>query len=172
MKWILLVLAVAAVVVGGVALIGLSLPEAHVVSRSAVVSAPPDTVWSLITNVADYPKWRKDVARVEQIAGVPHLQWREFTSHDKLTYEATTIEPTSHFVSQIMDKGIGFGGSWDYTIVPEGKGSKITITESGRVYNPLFRFVSEYVIGQTATLDKYLTALAARTGDTYKPGAA
>ena len=172
MKWVLLVLAVATAVVGVVAVIGLSLPESHIVSRSAVLSAPPDTVWGLITNVREYPKWRKDVARVEQIAGVPHLKWREFTPHEKLTYEATTIQPTSHFVSQIVDKGIAFGGSWDYSIVPEGKGSKITITESGQVYNPLFRFVSEYVIGPTATLDKYLTALSARTGDSYIPGAA
>jgi Polyketide cyclase / dehydrase and lipid transport. len=172
MKWVLLVLAVAVVVVGGVAAIGLTLPEAHVVSRSAILSAPPDTVWGLVTNVSDYPKWRKDVQRVEQIAGVPRLTWREFSSHDKMTYEVIKMEPKSHFVSQIADKGLGFGGSWDYTIEPDGKGSKITITESGQVYNPLFRFVSEYVIGQTATLDKYLTALSARTGDSYKPGAA
>jgi hypothetical protein len=172
MKWVLLVLSIAVVVVGGVAVIGLTLPEEHVISRSAVLSAPPDTVWGLVTNVADYPKWRKDVQRVEQVAGVPNLTWREFSAHNKLTYEATRMEPTSHFVSQIVDKGLSFGGSWDYSIVPEGKGSKITITEEGRVYNPLFRFVSEYIIGQTATLDKYLTALSARTGSTYKPGAA
>jgi hypothetical protein len=172
MKWILLVVSIAVVVVGGVAGIGLTLPEAHVVSRSAKLSVPPDTVWGLITNVADYPKWRKDVQRVEQVAGVPHLTWREITSHDKLTYEAVKVEPRTHFVSQIVDEGIGFAGSWDYTIVPDGKGSMITITENGQVFNPLFRFVSQYVMGQTATLDKYLTALTARTGDSYKPGAA
>ena len=69
----------------------------------------------------------------------------------------------------IADKGIPFGGSWDYRIAPDGTGSRITITENGQVYNPIFRFVSRYVLGHTATLDKYLTALAARVGDTYVP---
>jgi uncharacterized protein YndB with AHSA1/START domain len=171
-KWVLLVLAVAGAVVGAVAVIGFTLPESHVISRSAELSVPPDTVWSIITNIAEYPKWRKDVERVEQISGTPHLSWREFSGHDKMTYEATTVEPTSHFVSRIADKGLGFGGSWDYSIEPHGKGSKITITEEGKIFNPIFRFVSEYVIGQTATLDKYLTALTTRTGDKYTPGAA
>jgi hypothetical protein len=72
-------------------------------------------------------------------------------------------------VTVIADKGIPFGGSWDYRIIPEGAGSRITITENGEVYNPIFRFVSRYVIGHTATLDKYLSALATKVGDTYLP---
>ena len=58
-----------------------------------------------------------------------------------------------------------FGGSWDYLIEPDGTGSKLTVTENGEVYNPIFRFVSRYVMGHTATMDKYLAALAAKTGD-------
>lgn len=172
MKWLFLFLSVLIVVFGGVALIGFTLPENHIVSRTARLSAPPDTVWSLVTSVTEYPKWRKDIQRVEQIAGVPRLTWREISGSDRMTYEATVIEPKSHFVSHIADTGVSFAGSWDYSIEPDGTGTKITITENGEVYNPIFRFVSAYVMGQTATLDKYLTALALRTGDAYKPGAA
>jgi len=70
-------------------------------------------------------------------------------------------------VAHIADKGLPFGGSWDYRIEPVGAGSRITITENGEVYNPIFRFVSKYFMGHTATIDKYLTALAKRTGDQY-----
>lgn len=69
----------------------------------------------------------------------------------KLSFEATTSEPPSHLVTLITDKGIPFGGSWDYRIVPDGAGSRITITENGEVYNPTFRFMSKYVMGHTAT---------------------
>ena len=69
----------------------------------------------------------------------------------------------------IADKDIPFGGTWDYRIEQDGTGSRITITENGEVYNPIFRFVSRFVLGHTATLDKYLTALASKVGDTYVP---
>lgn len=52
-------------------------------------------------------------------------------------------------------------------IVPDGSGSRLTITENGEIYNPVFRFVSRYVIGQTSTIDKYLTDLAPRLGESY-----
>jgi uncharacterized protein YndB with AHSA1/START domain len=172
MKWVLLVVVVLCTVVGCVFAIGATLPQNHVVSRSLKISAPPDTVWGIITNVADFPKWRNDVKSVEQVKGTTLFTWREITAHGKLTFEATKFERPQHLVAHIADKDQGFGGNWDYQIEPDGNGSKITITEFGEVYNPLFRFMSAYVIGHTATLDKYLTSLAARTGDTYTPGAA
>jgi carbon monoxide dehydrogenase subunit G len=172
MKWLLLIVAVVVVIVGGVAAIGATLPQNHVVSRSARLSVPPDTVWSIITNVADFPKWREDVKSVETVQGAAVFTWRENMSHGKLTFEATTFDAPTHLVAHIVGKSEGFGGNWDYQIQPAGAGSKITITENGEVYNPLFRFMSAYVMGHTATLDKYLTSLAARTGDTYTPGAA
>ena len=172
LRWFLIVVAIAVVVIGSVIVIGATLPEKHIVSRSAHISAPPDTVWSTITNVAQYPSWRKDVKRVEEMQVGSRRSWREFYSHDKLTFEVTKSEAPKHFVSTIVDEGQGFGGSWDYQIVPDGDGSKITITEFGEVSNPFFRFMSQYVLGHTATLDKYLSALTAKTGDTYTPGAA
>ena len=38
------------------------------------------------------------------------------------------------------------------------------ITEDGEVYNPVFRFMSRFIIGHAATLDQYLTALGKRLG--------
>jgi hypothetical protein len=40
----------------------------------------------------------------------------------------------------------------------------VRITENGEVYNPLFRFVSRYVIGHNRTIDAYLRALGQATG--------
>jgi hypothetical protein len=98
-----------------------------------------------------------------------NIAWREVSKGDGISYEGTTSEEPTHFVAQITDKGIPFGGSWDYRIQPEGTGSRITITENGEVYNPFFRFVSRYVMGHTATIDRYLTNLSAKTGDKYAP---
>ena len=85
-----------------------------------------------------------------------------------MTFEAETAEQPRHQVTRIADKGLPFGGSWDYLIVPDGSGSRITITEHGEIYNPIFRVVSR-AMGYTSTLDAYLESLAAKLGDKYTP---
>jgi hypothetical protein len=172
MKWLLIVVGILAGVVVIVTAAGMSLPQNHVATRSTHLSVPPDKVWSIVTDAPAYPSWRPDVASVEMLSGPDggKISWREVSPKgNKLAFEATTVEAPSHFVTVIADKDIPFGGSWDYRIVPDGTGSRITITENGEVYNPIFRFVSRFVLGHTATLDKYLTALASKVGDTYAP---
>lgn len=44
-------------------------------------------------------------------------------------------------------------------------GTRITITEDGKVYNPIFRFV----MGHHGTMDDYLTAVGAHFGETVAP---
>jgi len=164
MRWLLAIIAVLVVLVGAVALVGMTLPQNHTASRSVHVNAPPDSLWQIITSVEQYPLWRKEVDSVQRVEGA-QLAWREVSGRDRVSYEAEAMEKPSHFVSRITDKGLPFGGSWDYRIERDGTGSKVTITENGEVYNPIFRFVSRYVMGHTATLDKYLAALAAKTGE-------
>ena len=168
MKWLLIVVGVLVLIVAIAAIAGAMLPQNHVASRTAQLSLSPEKVWPIVTGVSDYPAWRSDVDSVERLSA-PNLQWREVSGSDRITYQATTLDAPSHFVTRIADKGLPFGGTWDYRIEPSGAGSRITITENGEVYNPIFRFVSKYFMGHTATIDKYLAALARRTGDTYAP---
>lgn len=169
MKWLLIVVLVLAAIVLGVTAVGMALPQNHVAQRSAHFSASPEKVWAVIADTPAYPTWRSDVSSVQMLtAAGGRVAWREISAKgNKLSFEATTSEPPSHLVTLITDKGIPFGGSWDYQIVPDGNGSRVTITEHGEVYNPIFRFVSRYVIGHAATLDTYLRNLAAKLGETY-----
>lgn len=169
MKWLLIVVAVLAAIVLGVAAVGMALPQNHVAQRSAHFSASPEKIWAVIADAASYPTWRSDVSSVQMLSAEGgKVAWREVSAKgNKLSFEATTSEPPSHLVTLITDKGIPFGGNWDYRIVPDGTGSRITITEHGEVYNPIFRFVSRYVMGHTATLDAYFKGLAAKLGEPY-----
>jgi len=169
MKWVLIIVGLLAVLVAVVLLIGTTLPQNHTASRSAHLNAPSDSVWALVTDVEQYPSWRREVDSVAVIQSPDgKLTWREFSGGDKITFEAMTMERPSRFVARIADKGLPFGGSWDYRVEPDGSGSRITITENGEVYSPVFRFISRYVMGHTATLDKYLKSLAAKLGDSYE----
>lgn len=60
---------------------------------------------------------------------------------------------------RIADPNLPFGGTWTYDLVPGDQACSLTVTEDGEVYNPLFRFVSRFIIGHTATIDSYLKAL-------------
>ena len=48
-------------------------------------------------------------------------------------------------------------------------GSVVTITERGSVYNPVFRFVSRFILGHTATMETYLRSLGHRFGGDVTP---
>jgi uncharacterized protein YndB with AHSA1/START domain len=170
MKWIAIIIGVLVVLGLAVYAFGATLPVEHTASRSATLSSPPDAIWAVISDPGRFPSWRKDVDSVEvlpQRNGRP--AWREISGGQRMTFEVTESETPSRLVTTIADKGLPFGGSWEYVIAPAASGSRITITEHGEVYNPVFRFVSRYVMGHTKTLDSYLTALAAKLGDKYTP---
>ena len=81
-----------------------------------------------------------------------------------ITYERVESVPPRRMVTRI-DPGLPFGGTWTYHLVPEAEGTALTITEDGEVYNPVFRFVSRFVMGHTATIDTYLKYLKIKLGE-------
>jgi hypothetical protein len=81
----------------------------------------------------------------------------------------TELQPPQRMVTQIADKNLPFGGSWTYLLTSTADGCKLTITEHGEVYNPVFRVVSRFVIGQTRTIDSYLKNVAHRFGENQLP---
>ena len=104
-----------------------------------------------------------------------HLAWREVTSAGAVNYEADTVRPpapgqSGQFVTRITDTHLPYGGGWTIDVAPEHDGTLVTITERGEVYNPLFRFVSRFVLGHTASIDGYLRALGRHFGETLAPG--
>lgn len=169
-KWLGIIVGVLVVLVAAVFIGGSMMPQNHTASRTARLSQPPESVWTAITDIPAFPRWRSDVAVAEQLPSRDgKIVWKETSrSRNALTYEVETAEPPRHLVTRITDKGLPFGGSWDYAIVPDGTGSRITITENGEIYNPIFRVVAR-AMGYTSTIDAYLESLAAKLGGEYTP---
>jgi uncharacterized protein YndB with AHSA1/START domain len=164
MKWILIGALLLAGVLIVVVVIGALLPKQHVASRSVALNAPPETVWGLISGP---PTWRPDVKSYEELPSRNgHRVWRETDKHGQtITYEAIETSAPRHLVTKIADPKLPFGGTWTYEINQNGTGSSLTITENGEVYNPVFRFVSRFVMGHTAGIDAYLKALQAKVAE-------
>lgn len=152
---------VAAVIVA-VIVIGLLLPKRHVVTRSASYRATPEQLFRLISGEQ---KWRADVLRCEISAETDgRVLQRETTRNgETVTYELTErVEPTS-IQRRIVTKNLPYSGTWIFSLRAEGESTVVQITEDGEVYNPVFRFVSRFVIGQTRTIDTYLQNLGKAT---------
>lgn len=159
LKWIGLVVLILGGVVVVMALAGASLPVKHLATRSASFNATPQQVWDVI---AGPPTWRPEVSGYEELpAQDGHREWTEYgKAGSKMTYEVLESHPPQKLVTRIADPHLPFGGTWTYEITPGADGtSTLTITENGEVYNPIFRFISRYVMGYTATMDRYLGAL-------------
>lgn len=158
---ILLIVVIAAIALA----VGYSLPEKHVARGVAIIPAPPDSVWKTITDVQNYPSWRSDVKKVEVLRSPNgHVAWREGSGGDVIPMEMVESTPPSRLVVRIASDSLPFGGAWTYELAPSGTGTRVQITENGIVYNPLFRFVSRYLMGHTKTIDDYLLALGKRYG--------
>ena len=143
MKWILRIAIALAAVIGIVALVGYLLPVGHVASRSAEFAKPPGVVFALVSDLKGYASWwpENDV-NVVIIENVPPVRL------------ATRIVGES-----------AFGGTWTMEIVPNGTGSRLTITERGEVYNPIFRALAKFVFGHTSTMDSFLAAAEKKLGN-------
>ena len=156
MKWLLcggLVIVIIPVIVVA---IGAMLPKGHVASSKVLVQASPADVFALINGPST---WRG--VKYELLTESP-LKWRETdSSGDAITYERVETSAPNRIVNRIADPKLPFGGSWTYEIAPAANATELTITENGEVYNPLFRFVSRFIMGHAATIMKYQRDLIA-----------
>jgi hypothetical protein len=167
MRWVLGIAGLLVALVLIVCIIGYMLPKSHVASASARFAAPPDSIWSSLTDVAAFPKWRPGVVRVELLPDENgHRGWREFAKHDAVTYRVVESVAPQRLVARIADQNLPYGGSWTYALTPDGSGTRLTITENGEVYNPIFRFVSRFIMGHTSMMESVLRALGTRHGET------
>ena len=166
-KVLSVVLAALVVACGVVYYMGSRQPVAHTAAVRAHFRAAPDSLFRIVSDVAAYPSWRHDVKKVEVLPPRDgHVVWRETTGNGVLDYEFTESSAPERLVSTIVTTDAGFTGRWRFRFLADSGGTDVDIMEEGSVQNPLFRFAMRYVFGPYSTLETYLKALAARTGET------
>jgi len=133
MSIVLVVAAALVVLILAMVLVGARLPRDHVASRSATLARPPDQVWPAMLAVA---------------------------ARSKLPVAVEVEEPPRRRVTRISDDSLPFGGRWIFELEPTNGATRLTVTEQGFIKNPLFRFMSRFVFGYSATIDRFLADLA------------
>ena len=152
-----------------VVVIGYRLPQQHVASRSIRLNRPVTDIYATVRDFGAYPKWRSDVQTVDLLDENGKVRFREHGKHGNVTYEVDEDVPSKRLVTRIVDQNLGYSGSWTYEFIPSNNATVITITENGVVSNPIFRFMSRHIFGQTATIDAYLTNMAKHFGELVEP---
>ena len=155
-----LVLAALAALLAVVWIVGMMLPVSHVASGSRVLPRPAADVYRLVSSIEDYPRWWADVSRIEILSRDEHgyPTFRQHAGDGPIVMHVTEQQPPTRFVTRIADPEQPFGGTWTFEIEPVGSSARLTITEHGEVYNPLFRFLSRFVFGHSATIESCLSA--------------
>jgi hypothetical protein len=163
MKILLIGIGILAGIIFLVFVVGMALPKAHTSSRSARFKSTPEQLFALI----DGPQtWRSNVKKYELVADLKGLrQWRETDGHGHtITYEAVERQPPTLLKTRIITPNLPYSGTWSLNLTAEKGFTVLRITEQGEVYNPVFRFVSRFIIGQSRTIDTYLHDLGKATG--------
>ena len=167
MYWILGIIGLLVLVGITLTVIGYCLPEQHVASKTLTLKQSPEIVWQTVTDFANQPKWNSEMKSVVRLSDQNgHEVWQEEMGSMKIPFETLEKDAPKKLVRRIAADDLGFGGDWEYILTQtiEG-GCQLTVTERGKVPNPLFRFMSKYIFGHTATMEKYMTALASKFGE-------
>jgi Polyketide cyclase / dehydrase and lipid transport len=164
MKWILIIVAALLLIVAVIALTGMMLPKAHLVSRSSRFKQSPQAIWDAITGP---PNWRPDVRAFENLPPRDgHRSWAETDKHGQtIAFESVEEIPPTRLVTRITTVNLPFGGTWTHEIKPMSDGCELTITEAGEIYNPIFRFMARFVFGDSGSIEAYLKALHKKFGE-------
>jgi hypothetical protein len=138
MKWVGIAAAALAALAGIITAIGAQLPRDHVASRTLRVRRTPEEVWPALTKAM---------------------------ANSDLPVDILENDPPRRLTSRVKETEKMFGGTWTVVTAPAPEGTTLSITENGWVANPIFRFVSRYVIGHHATMDGTLKTVARELGE-------
>ncbi len=97
---------------------------------SLTIDAPPEHLWSLITDVTNMGKWSPECVRCSWIGGaVEPAVGAQFKGHNRhglarwtTQCTVTAAEEPRHFEFQVKQSGM----RWGYRFEAEGEGTKVT----------------------------------------------
>ena len=170
-RWIKRTVAFIIALVLAVILVGSLLPQSHIATSTLRLAQPPDSVWPVVRDFAAYPSWWPFVTEMRAAVSDNGVEtWIQLDrSNSTVPLEVLESNPPRVLVTRIAGDDLPYGGTWTYELRRDGDGVVVAITERGEVYNPIFRVVSRFFIGHYATMDDYLTALAAHYNESGGP---
>lgn len=165
LRWIGTVLGLIVFIVLVLIGVGTSLSVHHRSTCSVDIAKPVDQVWETVYDVQS-SAWRSTVAHVDfpKPGAAVGDSWIEVDRNgNSVEYQRVSAERDRRLVVRVVGQS-AFGGQWTYQFSPQSHGTRVSITEDGEIYNPIFRLMSRFVLGYSATMRTYLTDLVKHFG--------
>lgn len=167
MRWLFIGLGIVAGVIAILAGVGYSMPNVHVAQVQAEYRAGADSTYAVLTDVEQWPQWHPSVESLTPIDGEPDRPSYRISGPDgSMTITVTGRQPPNRFTT-LADGGM-FIGRWTYVVEAIPAGSRVTITEEGRIDNIVIRGLTVFR-SQTGTIERMLRALGTRVGQRVEP---
>ena len=162
MEWILLAIAVPLLLLLAGAVAARLLPVHQISRRSRDLQQPPEAVWRVLLDFADYPQWRRQVRSITRVPSAPHVElWRESYGRTGLTLRTEVEDHGRVLLRHVVGNKLEFGGVWRFELTPRrGGGTRLGIVEAAEYYRPLHRLVARYITGPGRDIDWFLADLA------------
>ncbi len=150
--------------------VGMTMPREHSVTSRVQLTAPRDSVWAVLRNFGDYPKWDTDFkSSVRGESRNSHEVWVQDAGGMTMSLEFKEVRAPARLVTEVItDEKSSWGGVWTYELATSGAGTEVTITEDGWIKPPLFRVMMK-MMGTHATMDGVLKHLGAKFGEQVTP---
>lgn len=145
--------------------LGLLTPATRQFSRRLTLAAPPEAVWTVLTEPQQQLSWRPTLKRCLPLPnrmGKP--VWQEvLVSGEALAYVELERVAPKRWCRASAEPG-AFVGRWTYDLVPVAGGTRLTLTERDTIPNPFLRFTKRYLLGEATEAETTLRQLAAYFG--------
>lgn len=158
----LLIFLISIVGLGGIIVgVGSVLPVEHSTSVVKTFQASRKQLWEKMTKLEQFPEWRSEVTSIEYVIGPDQqLTWREtYDNGESMVFTAKDMSYLGTMTVEIVEPIEDFSGTWKYELFPVRGGTRLTITEAGEVYSPVFRFFAKFVFGYDSTIEQYFSDL-------------
>lgn len=153
---------------------GIFISRDHVAAMSIELNKDPGTIWSMISDFGNTPKWRTDISSVRMDPPVDgKVRFTESGGQGDVQFEVVSQQMLFRQSVRVVDDDQPFGGVWTWQLerLLDGPAPKtrLTITEAGFIKSPIFRTMGMLFFSPTDTIESYLTALAKALGETALP---
>lgn len=167
MKILFRIILIFIVLAGAAYLYALSIPAHQTHTRTATYTRPPEDVFALLTDLPNFPKWSRNMVKIEMLPPIDGKEATRQTFKGNMTMTIITSEstPPKHLVRSMGDVGGPFEGSWIYEITPTADGSQVVLTEQSTMNSVFFRLMAK-LFSPTKYLDEHLEGMAKNFGET------
>lgn len=140
-------------------LFGLMISPFQRATRVELIKAPPEEVWSALTELSRQTEWRTDLKSVQLKDDDDGMRWIEQPAHgSKLVLRKMKEVRLKEIVVQ-MEKGSRVVGTRQAVLSAVPGGTRVTFTETSEIKSPLRRLRAQLGSGLDKRLQHYIQQL-------------